>query len=122
MLISTELDDAQPSQLRGNIKSRNDSSEIVVGFIGASTVTEKRIFITADQLPPARPVSYYEDCIRDTIPNNPDAIMEEYADGTMLPFDYLYGAGGIVGIIGSTRYCVDCRLKGGTNIKPSFWP
>jgi hypothetical protein len=44
--------DAQPSQFRGNIHSLSDSTEPVLGYISASFIQEKRIFVTAHDLEP----------------------------------------------------------------------
>ncbi len=44
--------DAQPSETNGNIHCITDPSETVIGFIGATTQTVKRIFIDRLQIPP----------------------------------------------------------------------
>ena len=42
--------DAQPSQIKGNIYSASDPKEPVIGYVSASTIEEKRIFIEAADL------------------------------------------------------------------------
>jgi hypothetical protein len=124
------LFDAQPSQLRGNIHSVTDNSEIVIGFVSAGTVTQKRLMLSYFQLPKewkALPVDNTE--CKETSVNfafgtseyqnlilNPDK-------ANFIPVEYFYvDAVGIVGITANSRFtCVDCRLQGGTNIKPSYW-
>ena len=122
--------DAQPSQLRGNIHSVTDNSEIVIGFVSAGTVTQKRLMLPYFQLPKewkAPPVDETE--CRETSVNfafgtsdyqnfilNPDK-------SNFIPVGYFYvDRMGIVGITANSRFsCVDCRLQGGTNIKPLYW-
>ncbi len=54
--------DALPSETGGNIHNTADPTEMVIGFIGTSTETEKRIFINRTQLPPTVVYSGYETC------------------------------------------------------------
>ncbi|HEY1871287.1 MAG TPA: DUF4249 domain-containing protein [Chitinophagaceae bacterium] len=44
------LFDVQPGQLAGNVHSETDPTEPVIGFINASTETEKRLFINHDEI------------------------------------------------------------------------
>ncbi len=114
--------DAQPSQLRGNIRCVSDSSEIVVGFISTSSITEKRIFIKRSEIPPFKIPTFYESCMRDTIRFNPDSLRDAFASGSNLPIDYWRTETGIIqAVVSGPDYCVDCRERGGTNIRPSFW-
>ncbi len=114
--------DAQPSQLRGNVRSRRDSSEIVVGYVGASSVTQKRIFIAREEIGSVPIRTFYEPCIIDTIPNDPLEIDQFLKSGSNIPIEYWAQGIFILGVKYSDGGCVDCRLRGGTNIKPSYWP
>ena len=58
--------DALPSETGGNIHNTADPTEMVIGFIGTSTETEKRIFINRTQIPPTIVYSGYESCKLDT--------------------------------------------------------
>lgn len=114
--------DSQPSQLRGNIICRNDSSEIVVGFVTASSITEKRIFVKRADLPPFQIPTYYEVCLRDTVRYHPDSLREAFAGGFNLPIDYWRTETGIIqAVVSAPDFCVDCRERGGTGIRPAFW-
>jgi hypothetical protein len=114
--------DAQPSQLRGNVRSRRDSGEIVVGHVGASTVTQKRIFIERQQIGSVPIRTFYESCIIDTVDNIPLEIRRYFEMGDNIPTEYYAQGIFILGVIYSNKYCVDCRERGGTNIKPPYWP
>jgi len=120
--------DAQPSQNNGNIHCISNPSEPVIGFISASSISRKRIFVRYNDFPFRAP--YYfpppspEDCTLGTLHLNPpgdfairaktilargDSVLVLYYD--QLGY-YTY----------APKDCVDCRTKGGTNIRPSYFP
>jgi hypothetical protein len=115
--------DAQPSALKGNIHSLSDPNEQVVGFVSAGTMEQKRVFISSDQV---KPWQYYVAC------SSPDRVVGIEKD-TLYAF---FGVGGYTpiqphyprgspfpdGYYANATSCVDCRLQGGTNVKPSYWP
>ncbi len=113
--------DAQPSQLIGNIHSVRDPSEIVVGFFTASTVQEKRLFITKYDVTHWNFVDTNLDCsikIIDHAPlPDPRFFVWDYPDPVYYPY-YFCGASCLTI---ARRECVDCRVRGGTNQKPSYW-
>ncbi|WP_336514818.1 DUF4249 domain-containing protein [Pollutibacter soli] len=114
--------DAQPSQLRGNIKCKTDSSEIVVGYISTSSITEKRIFVSRVELPAFNHMNPFSACMLDTVKLHPDSLREAFYYGSNLPIDYWTNDAGIRnGVVGSASFCVDCREQGGSNVRPSFW-
>jgi hypothetical protein len=113
--------DAQPSETGGNIHCTTDPTEKVIGFIGSTTETEKRIFIDRIELPPAVVFNPYTNCKADTIPNNQTDIINQFSGGFSIPTHYYYKNGFIVGVICGEPECVDCRLAGGTNVQPPFW-
>jgi hypothetical protein len=107
--------DPQPTELRGNIHNINDPDEIVIGYITASPVQEKRIFL-----------HYYDvsnwgfqmECDTIQVPLNQLTIYFP----NYLPFQPVLGAGGNpVYYLASYPTCVDCRTRGGSTVKPSFW-
>jgi hypothetical protein len=107
--------DAQPSEIGGNIHCTSNPDEQVIGFVGCTTETDKRIFIGRFQLPNS-PVIYtgYEFCVLDTV---------------KIPLSFVFGNGGSIpvgytgtgGLLASSTACVDCRLMGGTLTEPPFW-
>ncbi|MGZ8552356.1 MAG: DUF4249 domain-containing protein [Chitinophagaceae bacterium] len=113
------LFDAQPSQLKGNIQSAGNPIEPVIGFITASTVTEKRLFIQHDQLTNWVPAYPIESCGAPIIidQNRTDFRIWDYPDPDYTIYYYI--TGGTMAII--KKPCIDCRERGGVNVKPSFW-
>jgi hypothetical protein len=88
---------------------------MVVGYFMVSSIDELRIFV--DRPPPGVPIRY-------PVCNLTEADFEAYGDmGMMDPVLYpLYA----IETPGGRRAlphqdCVDCRRKGGTIQKPSFW-
>ena len=113
------LFDGQPSQLKGNIQSEDNPNEPVIGFMSASTVTEKRLFIQHDQLTDWVPAYSIESCGSPMIidQNMTDYRIWDYPDPTYTILYYIMG--GTMAII--KKPCIDCRERGGVNVKPSFW-
>jgi hypothetical protein len=115
--------DAQPSELSGNIHGITDPSETVIGYVGCSTETEKRIFIDRYDIPPGIVFTGYEAC-QDYGLDKGDAlgIAEAFAPGiSNTPTHFIYTLGFLTGVAYASSPCVDCRLKGGTTVKPPFW-
>ena len=111
--------DPQPSAVRGNIHSVSDASETVIGYIPVSTMQEKRMFISAAQLrnPGFR---MYNLCMTDTIVNHPDSI-KAVIPHSALPYEAVFQGIALTHYLASTPACVDCRQRGGINVKPSYW-
>ena len=63
--------DAQPSEIKGNIYSASDPAEPVIGYISATTIEEKRIFIEQADLDGWQ---FTQDCPSYRIANDPDSI------------------------------------------------
>jgi len=118
------LFDPLPTQLTGNIQCISNSSEPVIGYIGAYSVEEKRIFIRKDELPENwKAITGYENCMRlDTVDNNPKDLAEKLGAGGGFPvYEIPSQMGpGVVGYLYSTKACIDCRVRG-TNVRPVFW-
>ncbi|MDO7875099.1 DUF4249 domain-containing protein [Hymenobacter sp. ASUV-10] len=112
------LFDPLPSQLSGNLHNVSDSNELVIGYLGAHSMTEKRIFIRRAQLPAEwRIQSGYDDCIPPNILyftaiRNLNNIFGTYS---IIPL-YQVPEGYAI----TSKECVDCRLRG-TDVRPAFW-
>ncbi|RFP66355.1 DUF4249 domain-containing protein [Hymenobacter lapidiphilus] len=127
------LFDPQPSQSQGNIRGLTNPDEQVLGFVGANSIAEKRLFIERQDLPDGwKPRSGYEDCIPpDSVfivarfPDrrlvDPQGVIDR-AFGSMqvLPIDPVLEAEIVVGYTAKNRDCIDCRTRG-TDVRPSFW-
>ncbi len=105
-----------PSQFTGNIHSTTNPSEPVFGYFMASSVSQKRIFIKPGDVPfPSGGFASDENCQLSMLPANQVSTL-----GKTEVLVSSYGVGP-TGYYTTSYTCVDCRLKGGTNIKPSFW-
>jgi hypothetical protein len=117
--------DALPSQLTGNIHSVNNPAEPVIGYIGASTVQTKRVYINKSQLPDDLRAKYpYECSLVDALYKGLQGI-DEVAGGILngiyLPVSAITdNRGKIIGFTRSEPACVDCTLRGVRN-PPAFW-
>ena len=97
-----------------------DPREQVIGFIGCSSQTEKRIFINRYELPDVYVLTGYEICSVDSVKRENEG--NAFGDSTIeWVIDHFYRGFAIVGATGASRGCIDCRLKGGVNVKPSYW-
>jgi Domain of unknown function (DUF4249) len=113
--------DAQPSETGGNIHCETDPNETVIGFIGCTTETETRIFIDRSEIPQGTVNDGYGYCQVDTSGLSQEDIDLHFESGVNIPIIFATVHGFKVGIQGSTADCVDCRLRGGTTVKPTFW-
>lgn len=103
--------DPQPSQITGNIHSLVNDGDIVLGFFRVGTVESKRIFIRKSQLPAWYTNSGLGSCVVDTMGTG-DVLKEQPGIISLLvPGQYLT----------TSEPCLDCRLRGGVNKRPSFW-
>lgn len=111
-----------PSQVAGNYRCITNPEEPVLGYFSIGSTSEKRLFINSLQLP--RPGVYdtpYKDCdLFELLNQNVSAFFSP---------PYLLVGGipnpngpGILGYYYSVTRCADCRLAGGKNVKPDFWP
>jgi hypothetical protein len=125
--------DVQPSSLTGNVHCITDPGEPVIGYISTSTIKTRRIFVSGNRLPfhvpdfvpPVDTVA----CTERFISKDPEFTLIARLETTLAGGDTLltfYRANpannGILGYQYAPAICVDCRLQGGTNIKPSYWP
>ena len=116
------LFDAQPVQLTGNVHCLSTPTEPVLGFVGAHSLVEKRLFLARRDLPAYwRPASGYEGCFPpDTLKldsSRPLITLQSYfGNGSNIPIEKVPA-----GYTAQSRDCIDCRTRG-TSVKPSFWP
>jgi hypothetical protein len=111
------LFDPQPSQVTGNLRCLSKPDEVVLGFVGVRSATQKRIFINRLQLPfNWRRGTGYEDCVPpDTILSRFTPADMAFGGGNQLPINEIPG-----GWTASSVDCIDCRTRG-TVVRPSFW-
>jgi hypothetical protein len=109
------LFDAQPSELIGNLHCISNPAEPVIGYVSASTVETKRIFIGRTEL------SFWHYTAEDffcTPKIISDSVQYYLSDTSMAPAYFV--TGGALAI--AKKSCVDCRRHGGKTVKPPFWP
>lgn len=114
------LFDPQPMNLPTNIHCLTHPTETVIGFVSASTVEEKRIFIDHSQLNDWNYDGLVSaDCSHFIYvdPNPGDFSVFTYPDTTYGPY-YFITNGPLVLV---SRACTECTFYGGSNVKPSFW-
>jgi hypothetical protein len=108
--------DPQPSELRGNIQCISHPTEGVIGYVTASSYSQKRIFITRQQAN----WNFSQNCSYERVPNMPDSLKQ------WLPTFLPWGGEEVVPGVVVTYYmspasCVDCTLRGGDLGMPSYW-
>ena len=117
------LFDPLPSQVQGNVHCLSAPDEPVLGFVGATSVVEQRIFIDRISLPDdwRTNLDGYEHCLGlDTFPSERWrgwTLNEYFSDPAFrTPVSWTGSA-----FTAQLPECIDCRLRG-TNVKPSYWP
>ncbi len=98
-----------------------DPTENVIGFIGITTQTEKRIFIDRLQLPLVTIFTGYEYCALKRISTDPDSLFGKFNAGFNIPISPIYNRLVMIAVYYSSYDCVDCQERGGTLTKPPFW-
>ena len=110
------LFDPLPSKVIGNLRSKNDTEEPVLGYFSGGSTAQQRIFIKASELPEDIWLYPNQGCPVDSIPV---AQLSNYPNMFLIG---TYGAPAVLGYIyASETNCMDCRDKGGDIKKPDFW-
>ncbi len=115
------LFDLQPAQVTGNLHCITNPANPVLGFISASNVQEKRIYISNKSLPgwQSQHLDTANACKTVDLRVDPlNTLVYNYPDTAYGPY-YFPDA---TDLIVAPKSCLDCRYQGGVNIKPSFWP
>ncbi|WP_299290255.1 DUF4249 domain-containing protein [uncultured Mucilaginibacter sp.] len=114
--------DAQPSTSSGNIHNTADPTEPVIGFISATNVKSKRVFISNDALPPSWQPAYPYNCGMDSIKVKDVAALLIPIGSTFIPMNpFSYPKSTMIdGYISSSIECTDCTIRG-TVKQPVFW-
>ena len=111
------LFDPQPSQLTGNFHRVNNPAEPVIGYMSASSITQKRIFISYSQVSNWDTIALA--CEQKEIPQDPNNfLLYNYPDTTFSPYYFVTSGAQIM--LARTQ-CLNCLLRGGTNQKPAYW-
>jgi hypothetical protein len=117
--LTGTLFDPQPSKLPTNIICTSDGKKEVIGFVSVGTISEQRIFIKHSALNLWPSPNEADNCILDgKLVADAETFLQN--DAFYLPVTYVPRTGNSLVFICS-KGCVDCTLRGGVNIKPSFW-
>jgi hypothetical protein len=110
----------QPSEVSGNIHCISNSSTPVIGYVSASTVTTKRIFISKNSLPERWQSAYPFYCVlhADTTAGSLQELIRLPAQ--MFAINPIGGFFDPKGYYATTPDCADCTLRG-TTVEPSYW-
>jgi hypothetical protein len=111
--------DNQPTDIIGNIKCISNPDERVIGFLNISQIIEKRIFINNSQLPSW---NFILGCEPIVVKNHTDSLRNAFSSGANLIVTSNIGLDGrIQSYDANSSLCLDCRTRGGSNVKPIFW-
>jgi Domain of unknown function (DUF4249) len=110
--------DPLPSQVTGNFRCVSNQDEYVIGWFFSSSIQEKRLFVDQFELPISlRAFANYDSCKTFILFNE----QVPFYKGNDLIIG-IYGQGDVdLGYVIGKNTCVDCRLSGGTIVRPSFW-
>ncbi|QKG57817.1 DUF4249 domain-containing protein [Hymenobacter sp. BRD128] len=127
------VNDPLPAQLTGNVHRVDNPQEPVLGFVGAHTVVQRRLFATPASLGLPKDWVFedpYSDCTfgSELVPDLNDKISLRiyrpntriFKSGESIPTQYYIVGGDTLGYEGGPHACIDCRTRG-TIVKPSFW-
>lgn len=110
--------DPQPNQTKGNIHCITDSTERVIGYVGAGSIQQSRLFISNSEMPPGW--NQVGRCTEIDVPA--DSVEDYLAGNSFIPYASDPPNAFIPkGYFSATATCVDCTLSG-TPDKPIFWP
>lgn len=123
------VNDPLPAQLTGNVH-RLGSPEPVLGYVGAHTLQQQRLFIDHTELPTRAAADYdtpYASCLPSFLcfcdPQgtcNKAAVIDIFRLPGYVPLDFGIDPSCGAGISSASADCADCRTRG-SNVKPSFW-
>lgn len=100
-----------PSEMKGNIKSKQDPEELVIGYVDVSSTTYKERYIYEyEGLYEPAGSGCLSSVVEGWMPNRGYAIYEYRYLGTEKQI-----------LSSAPKECLDCRLRGTKN-KPAFWP
>jgi hypothetical protein len=122
--IQGDLFSPNPSAMRGNLRCEQDSTELVLGYVGVCQTTMTRAFFEGTR--------YYTGRVDNSVRFFPNLSEPLEAESNEKGYDYFYMLGnrplylvadenGDEKMQWAPRRCVDCTVHGTKN-KPSYWP
>lgn len=110
------LFDPLPSQLIGNIRCTSNPDQPVIGYFSIATIETKRLFIRNNQVINWKGINYETFCTPRI--TTADSALYFLWDPNLAPAYFISGGGLAIANV----FCVDCKLQGGINRKPGYWP
>ncbi|MDP9041709.1 MAG: DUF4249 domain-containing protein [Bacteroidota bacterium] len=114
------LFDLQPAQIKGNLHCTTNPNNPALGYVSASSVQEKRIYISNKNLPGWKSNQFYVCPTEALLQDQLNLLIYNYGDTSYGP--YHFEGDFTVYLVVAPKRCMDCRYQGGINIKPDFWP
>ncbi len=114
--MSGDLFAPVPSDMKGNIKCLQDTTEAVIGYINASELAVKKTFYFVANHSYYRSDAKYEEPF--VVAEND---WQKYYSNGYVPIDYDFQEFNVRYLWGQ-KSCADCRALGGTKHKPLWWP
>ncbi|MDY6464337.1 MAG: DUF4249 family protein [Bacteroidales bacterium] len=122
--IQGDLFSPNPSAMRGNLRCEQDSTELVLGYVGVCQTTMTRAFFEGTR--------YYTGRVDYSVRFFPNLSEPLEAESNEKGYDYFYmldnrplylvaDENGDEKMQWAPRRCVDCTMTGTKN-KPSYWP
>ena len=108
-----------PSEMRGNLVCSTDPDTPVIGFVEVAEYTEKEVYLDRRNSPYVRPWHFcdsQEEIDAVIINRDPPPQYNEWEAYLLHDSDLPEGP------IWTHRNCIDCRIQGGTKVRPAFWP
>ncbi len=107
------LYEKQPFAIKGNLLNVSNPENDVLGYFYAASESTKRYFYHDVE---GIVLDYSDQCYESVLGKFGwrEYFPREY------PIYYFYNEAGMLRILNC--YCIDCRLQGGTIVKPDFWP
>lgn len=126
-----DIFNSQPYQVVSNVHNINDAGEMVPGYFEVSTVSQKRIIITADEVNPLYLPQYKTDCAEiakspEDWPLNSLITFYEIYHNIMNPHDFTFirpifnPDNTLKKLVYATKVCSLCEYSGSA-LKPDFW-
>ena len=117
------LYESQPLSVKGNLHNTTNPDQDVLGFFGATTVKQKRIFV---RNVPDLPLEFIFNCVIDGLPKGGLRATLPIMWPIYMPSRVIINENDTIrtyDLLSINHECVDCTATvGGTTTKPDYWP
>ncbi len=123
--MSGSLFSPTPSDVRGNIRCENDTTEFVIGYVSVYQRVSKRFFLNCEEEKIFIRTENPDDFLFFPVADDDGRynFMQHYYSGKRPVYTKIRDdAPSKTNMYWAPARCTDCREAGGTKIKPSYWP